>query len=63
MDFETASLDPAVGWSEKRDINDELMTSFEAFKQANDQRLQEIKKSAQAQIFCLRKRSKTSTKG
>ena len=51
MDFETASLDPTVGWSEKRDINDELMTSFEAFKQANDQRLQEIEKRASADVL------------
>ena len=50
MELETAALDATTGWSAKRDTDADLQVTFEAFKEANDQRLTDIENSQTADI-------------
>ena len=61
MTIETASLPLAEGQTENRHAIDDLLSAFEAFKQANDARLAEIEKHHSADVLLEEKVDRMNT--
>lgn len=51
MTLETASLTPSADTGDTRHVLDDMLSSFETFKQANDARLDEIEKRGSADVL------------